>query len=227
MDVQQMTRSELISRVGELEAKVALMQDVNEPASLLFLQEAFDLTLKEAEYLHLMADGRPRTKRQIMMGVYPDRLTDLPEIKIVDVYLCKIRKKVNPFGVEFETIWGSGYHLSIGREIVQDAIAGVMPKQVSRSPSRPVTPHLVHDRRGTEAQKMLAELIRRCDVDGLVEFEAREFAAAIQMKRNILYVIEYLEQRGLITIINRASKQAQAVRRWTVKLAPHVFEGRR
>jgi len=35
------------------------------------------------------------------------------EIKIVDVWVCKLRKKLVPLGVEIATSWGQGYRLVI------------------------------------------------------------------------------------------------------------------
>jgi len=41
-----------------------------------------------------------------------DRLNaDLPDIKIIDVYICKIRKKIEPFGVQIVTHFGFGFSL--------------------------------------------------------------------------------------------------------------------
>jgi DNA-binding response OmpR family regulator len=33
--------------------------------------------------------------------------------KIIDVYVCKIRKKVKAIGVEIVTHWGAGYSLAL------------------------------------------------------------------------------------------------------------------
>jgi two-component system cell cycle response regulator CtrA len=33
------------------------------------------------------------------------------EIKIVDVYICKLRRRLRPFGLEIRTLWGRGYAL--------------------------------------------------------------------------------------------------------------------
>ena len=37
---------------------------------------------------------------------------DEAEIKIVDVWICKIRKKVKAYGIEVQTQWGQGYFLT-------------------------------------------------------------------------------------------------------------------
>lgn len=52
------------------------------------------------------------SKQSIMMAMYCDRIDEDPEIKIVDVFICKLRKKLKPFGVSIGTIWGQGYSLA-------------------------------------------------------------------------------------------------------------------
>lgn len=56
------------------------------------------------------AKGGVRTKEQLLNAI-TSFVDDAPEIKIVDVFVCKIRKKVADLGVSIETIWGSGYRL--------------------------------------------------------------------------------------------------------------------
>lgn len=36
---------------------------------------------------------------------------DPPEQKIMDVFVCKLRRKLRPHGVEIKTIWGRGWYL--------------------------------------------------------------------------------------------------------------------
>jgi two-component system cell cycle response regulator CtrA len=52
------------------------------------------------------------TKDAIMAGIYRDTAKEEAEIKIVDVFVCKIRKKLKPFAIDIETVWGVGYRLS-------------------------------------------------------------------------------------------------------------------
>ena len=41
-----------------------------------------------------------------------DRGDDEPEMKIVDVFVCHIRRKLKPFGIEIGTRWGVGYFMT-------------------------------------------------------------------------------------------------------------------
>lgn len=51
------------------------------------------------------------TKDRIMHALYALRLAT-PEIKIVDVLVCKLRRKLAPLGVGIDTVWGQGYTLT-------------------------------------------------------------------------------------------------------------------
>lgn len=71
------------------------------------------LTGKEMLVLEALAERFPNvlTTGAIMDAVYSGR--DEPEQKIVDVFICKIRKKVAPLGVRIDTAWGKGYALAV------------------------------------------------------------------------------------------------------------------
>ena len=80
-------------------------------------------TGKEYQILELLAlrKGTTLTKEIFLNQLYGD--LDEPDAKIIDVFICKIRKKlINATGGQdyIETIWGRGYTL---REPVEQAIA--------------------------------------------------------------------------------------------------------
>jgi len=56
------------------------------------------------------AKGAVRSKEQLLAAV-TSFIDDEPEIKIVDVFVCKIRKKFAGLNVAIETVWGTGYRL--------------------------------------------------------------------------------------------------------------------
>ena len=72
------------------------------------------LTLKEFQILELMAlrKGTAITKEMFLNHLYGGM--DEPELKIIDVFICKLRKKLShACGGEnyIETVWGRGYVL--------------------------------------------------------------------------------------------------------------------
>ncbi|WP_375599346.1 winged helix-turn-helix domain-containing protein [Devosia sp. Naph2] len=70
------------------------------------------LTNAEHALFEALWSARPRTlsKEQLLAATsglgFDDR-----EIKIVDVFICKARKKLKPLGLEIGTVWGRGYRI--------------------------------------------------------------------------------------------------------------------
>jgi len=71
----------------------------------------FRLTPRERQTLGLLMIRERAAKGQIMDHLYADSAHE-PEIKIIDVYVSKMRKKLTPFGITIWTIWGFGYRLA-------------------------------------------------------------------------------------------------------------------
>lgn len=72
------------------------------------------LTRQQFALFEALWSARPRTlsKEQLLDSIYgllPSG--DEPEIKIIDVFVCKIRKKVDPLGFAIQTVWGRGYRI--------------------------------------------------------------------------------------------------------------------
>jgi two-component system cell cycle response regulator CtrA len=76
-----------------------------------------ELTKSERDILLHFADnpGRTLSKEILADNLYSLRPDDPPEIKIIDVFVCKLRKKlerVHPDAEKLiETVWGKGYRL--------------------------------------------------------------------------------------------------------------------
>ena len=82
------------------------------------------LTAKEYQLLELLAlrKGTTLTKEVVLSHLYGE--TDEPEIKIIDVFICKLRKKLaNASGGKdyIERVWGRGYVLRERGEAVATA----------------------------------------------------------------------------------------------------------
>lgn len=71
------------------------------------------LTQKEYQMLELLSlrKGTTLTKEMFLNHLYNGR--DEPELKIIDVFICKLRKKLRDAcgGEPIETVWGRGYVL--------------------------------------------------------------------------------------------------------------------
>lgn len=70
------------------------------------------LTPSEARVFGVLLERDVATKNAIMAALYRNDGRDEAELKIVDVFVCKIRKKLKGFGVEIVTHWGMGWSLA-------------------------------------------------------------------------------------------------------------------
>lgn len=54
----------------------------------------------------------PVTKSGLMNVLYAHRpYGDEPDLKIIDVFVCKARKKLDRINVQIDTVWGQGYRM--------------------------------------------------------------------------------------------------------------------
>ncbi|MCZ3377456.1 winged helix-turn-helix transcriptional regulator [Rhizobium sp. AG207R] len=79
------------------------------------------LTGSEALLVQRLAEVFPRvlTKEAALDWLYQFAAEgEEPEIKIIDVFICKARKKLDPIGVRIDTLWGKGYALAVDQKPV-------------------------------------------------------------------------------------------------------------
>lgn len=71
------------------------------------------LTPSESRVFGVLVNRDLATKDAVMAALYSDRLDADADVepKIVDVLICKIRKKVARFGIEVRTVWGQGWSI--------------------------------------------------------------------------------------------------------------------
>ncbi len=103
-DTRQFTSGDAVIRVN-LTAQVVLVNNIS-----------VSLTGKERQLVMLLAAHRDVviTKERLLNGMY-SHLEDEPELKIIDVFVCKARKKFDEIaegsGGVIETVWGRGYRM--------------------------------------------------------------------------------------------------------------------
>jgi two-component system cell cycle response regulator CtrA len=87
--------------------------------AITFDGEMIHFTSKERMVVFELADhfGQIRSKDQILNALYYLTPEDEPELKIIDVFICKARKKLDNLdphlnlGTVIQTVWGRGYRL--------------------------------------------------------------------------------------------------------------------
>lgn len=96
--------------IQTLRERVRQLEEALAPSTITVPLE-WRLTGSEARVFAHLTTRPVATKQSIMMALYSDRTDEDPEMKIVDVYICKMRRKLKPFGVVIGTVWGQGYAL--------------------------------------------------------------------------------------------------------------------
>jgi two-component system cell cycle response regulator CtrA len=79
------------------------------------------LPAKETLLLQRLAEVFPRvlSKEAAVEWMYQFAHEDeQPEIKIIDVFICKMRKQLSGIGLRVDTIWGKGYALALEQKPV-------------------------------------------------------------------------------------------------------------
>lgn len=107
---------ELRERITQLED--ALGMNVTVPLM-------FDITRSEQQLLGLLMERELVTKDLVMLALYGLRPEGGAEPKIVDVFCCKLRKKLKAWNIEIKTAWGRGYYLE---ESEKAKIRALLPK---------------------------------------------------------------------------------------------------
>lgn len=90
----------------------------------------FKTTKLESAMLALLMKRRETTKQQLHMVIEENRPDgrDATDPKMVDVIICKLRKKLKPFDIEVGTLWGIGYLLEPAhRDATLALLQGAVP----------------------------------------------------------------------------------------------------
>lgn len=200
--------SELMRYINQLEHVLgAHLTDAGADAKANLMRQ-FDLTSKEADILVLLSDGRAHSKDGILSVVYSDRIDDLPDTKIIDVWVCKIRKKISGTAIEVKTQWGSGYYVAdtgplknaISGEMLARGSAPVVVLRARKHGDRTPT------RRGQRLDEAMAALRKMADAKGVVRCTAAAVSQACGLKVYGGDMIRRLEEKGRIQVIEAARR---------------------
>ena len=97
--------------IAMLRERIRQLEMLLQPEGVVVPPE-WQLSPTEAMIYRFLLTREMASKRQIMDVIYLGRPGDAPNVKIVDVYICKLRKKLKGRGVEIVTHWGAGYGIA-------------------------------------------------------------------------------------------------------------------
>lgn len=204
-DSSMMSYDELQDYVFELEERIRALEGQKDMDPEFNLRRYFNLTETEGRILALMSDGRVRDKERLMTLVY-GASPNTPSIKIMDVYISRLRKKLRGSGITISTVWGSGYVVD-NPEKLRDVMDG---KQIEvnfdeEDPSPPVgrPAGARNSTKKGEARDKALKWLRERAVDGVVEFRAKDLSAAVNPKRSGYSILETLIFGSHVEVLSR------------------------
>lgn len=81
----------------------------------------FGLTANEAKIFGLLLKKPLLTKEFAVSAIYLHK-QDEADIKIIDVWVCKMRRKLKPYTIIIETVWGQGYRLPAESRVIAEKL---------------------------------------------------------------------------------------------------------
>lgn len=111
--LDRMSADQLRDHVRHLQYRIEELEGVVGLGEGQFLSPELGLTAIEGRLLGVLLKAPAvMTKEGLLDALYglkPDQ--DQPDIKIIDVFVCKVRKKIGHRGLKIETAWGKGYYI--------------------------------------------------------------------------------------------------------------------
>jgi two-component system cell cycle response regulator CtrA len=107
---------DLSLRIEALEAELARLRDrieELEDALGINIEPWFGLGLnhQESRLFAALMKRDAVTKEQGMAAICGADPDDRPDPKIIDVLVCRLRRKLRPYGIKIGTIWGQGHRM--------------------------------------------------------------------------------------------------------------------
>jgi two-component system cell cycle response regulator CtrA len=106
----QPTYADLIIQNQELREEVRNMREILVP--IIVAPSGFGMTPREWDLTSCLYANSPKimSRQALLEAMYPNNAS-APEMKIIDVFICKIRKKIKPHGMDIGLSWGKGYFM--------------------------------------------------------------------------------------------------------------------
>lgn len=209
-DVDRMSPSQLRAYVDDLERAVQLHEEHTGDQAVANLAKYFGLSGKEADLLALLSDGRIHSKVNILESLYFTNADDAPEIKIIDVYVCKIRKKLVGSNILVNTAWGNGYYvadaeplLAVMRGERPEPGTGFDPVNKGKPIGALAQPY------GTHARLAMAYIEANVGADGKLVATSKQISAAAENKCPGAVLIRNLERGGRIRVLSAPARGGQ------------------
>jgi len=201
-DLDTMSRDELVDYAAGLEERVIASQPGTPLDARANLQRVFGLSPNEARLLICMADGRVHSKDAYNVMMHDDQ-HDLPEPKIIDIHVSRLRKKLAATPITISTLWGAGYYIDdvepLKAAMGGEAVAGTGGDVIVT----PGAPRGGYGMAHGEARAKLVAHLRSIAVDGVAEITSRELSHAIGSPTGGATLIRNAEKSGALEVLRK------------------------
>ncbi len=210
MELQDLSKDQLVSRILELEASIAKLKQTTRIDRAALIASVLGLTPVESRIVAILSGGQIMSMKALSEAVYFDDEEERPVGRSIAAHISKIRRKLFPSGVEIRTIHGVGFKME--KSDLVDAIvssgeyAGMMPR--SAIPAG--------DRRD-KADRIVVFLSSKRNHVGRAMVSTQEIRDAVGLTGGLLQIMKRLERRGRISIIARP-RPGSPRQKWVVGL---------
>src|SRR5690606_6870131 len=218
-DIDIMNREELIDYVHDLETRVAAADGIANEQGRLNLAKALNLTPTEATVLAHLASGKVCSKAHLLSLVYGGAY-DTPGVKIVDVYIYKLRRKLAGTGIRIETIWGSGYFVPDPKKLRAVMAGGEVERGHEDEPPAIGRPSGSYVAKWGSVRDRALEYLRSVAGGGVVRVTANELTVALEQRALGAVVQRNFERSGHIAILEKPATRRPL--KWTIVLSEGV-----
>ncbi len=189
---------------AQLKRELALNRDRDLEAAF---SARWKLTVQEAKLVsHLYRrSGNLVTKESLLHAMYGGRADDAPEIKIIDVFVCKARRKMG--GDPIQTIWGRGYGLTAyGLERCAETLCWFkQPDAVALEPEEPPVARI-------QKQQTDSRYLKIGRILNASPSTARQLADAMETDTHpVNTALATLRKRGLLDVVDLVRGQTRAL----------------
>jgi len=226
LDLDRASRDDLIDYICNLESELTAWRGDDFSRPIYNISGVFGTTMQESTLLYALRSGRVFSKESLLTIMYSDRADDAPELKIIDVYVCKIRAKIAAYGVEIATIWGVGYQLSGDNVVKLERImeTGKAPALTNVQVAKPVSKRVGQfGYRSVITQPIQCLLIigeMAATEAGIISISAHDFAQKVQHRASLGNIARRLEKKGFLEVVFARKCGGGASVPWKVKITP-------
>jgi len=202
--MEMWSKSDLISHIYDLENRLQVYGEDSREDLIAKVSAIFRTTAKESALLLSLMDGRLHTKENILQRIYIDRPDEAPELKIIDVFVCKIRRKVSKWGIIIQTNWGRGYRLE-SADRLKRYLDGEPLELVPIPEPAPVVglDHSEHEDTGANLIAVFTVIREMADTKNTAIFTSRTITSKAGIKVKVQPYINKLHRQRYIRIAKR------------------------